>query len=92
MRGIKNAARSVKEVVKDGVNYLHVDSSHLFERRSENHFKVLLGCLLEHPSLEQEAAPVHTLNAVKICPPLCIYQKEQVALCSQNCLPTRHHF
>ena len=64
LRGIKNAARSMKEVIKDHVKYLHVDSSHLFGRRSENHFKVLLGCLLEQPILEQEVAPVHTLNAV----------------------------
>lgn len=63
LRGIKNAARSMKEVIKDDVKYLRVDSSPLFERRSEN-LKVLLGCLLEQLILEQEVAPVHILNAV----------------------------
>lgn len=55
----------MKEVIKYGVKYLHIDSSHLCERRSENHFKVLLGYLFENLILEQEAAPVHTLNAMK---------------------------
>lgn len=64
LRGIKNAARSMKEVIKDHVKYLRVDSSLLFERRSENLFKVLHGCLLEQLILEQEVAPVHILNAV----------------------------
>lgn len=64
LREIKNAARSVKEVIQDYVKYLHVDSSHIFGRKSENHFKVLLSCFLEQSILEQEVALVHTLNAV----------------------------
>lgn len=36
----------MKEVIKDDVKYLHVDSSHLFGRKLEDHFEILLGCLL----------------------------------------------
>lgn len=68
LREIRSAARFMKEVMRRGVERLPVGSSHFFGRRSWNHFKVLLGCRLEQPVLEQGLVPVRTLIRPYVTP------------------------